>query len=158
MPEMQAASTAAVARRLSFVRETEGPNRGAWVEFMQRFCRGVPGDSWCADFVSLVLDVAYHGRPPLKPTGSTASMLAEAKSKGYALPDGAEAEAEDLYFYLRADGTPHHVGIVTAAGHPPTGIAGNTSEDGSSPNGTGVFEHALPAAARVVYVRLPKER
>lgn len=154
---MEAASTVAVARRLAFVREVSGANRGAWVEFIQRFCHGVPGDSWCADFVSLVLDVAYHGRPPLKPTGSTASMLAEAKAKGYLLKDGTAAEAEDLYFYLRADGTPHHVGIVTTPGAPPIGIAGNTSEDGSSPNGIGVFEHALPAAARVAYVRLPKE-
>lgn len=146
-----------MARRLAFVRETQGANRGAWVEFMQRFCDGVPGDSWCADFVSLVLDVAYYGRPPLRPTGSTRAMLAEGTAKGYLLPEGAANEAGDLYFFLRADGAPHHVGIVTTAGRPPIGIAGNTSEDGSSPNGTGVFEHALPAGARVAYLRLPRE-
>jgi hypothetical protein len=153
---MGQASAVAVARRLSFVRETAGANRGAWVEFMQRFCDGVPGDSWCADFVSLVLDVAYHGRPPLRPTGSTRAMLAEATAKGMRLPAGAAAAPEDLYFYLGADGAPHHVGIVTTAGQPPIGIAGNTSEDGSSPNGTGVFEHGLPPGARVALVRLPR--
>ncbi len=55
-----------------------------------------------------------------------------------------------------ATGRAHHVGIVTVL-DPLTSIAGNTSEDGLSSEGTGVFEHALHVApSRIAFVRLPK--
>ncbi len=147
---MTPASLVAVARHLAFIRETEGPNRGAWVSMLQRFCYGADGDSWCADFVSFVLDVAYHGHPPFPRTGSSQTLLERALAHG-----GVKVSApipEDLYFYVNAAGVAHHVGIVTSAS-PLEGIAGNTSEDGLSDNGTGVYEHAIPASA--VFVRLP---
>ncbi len=157
---MTPASLTAVARHLSFIRETEGPNRGAWVSKLQRDCHGIDGDPWCADFVSFVLDVAYHGGAPLSPTGSTRAMLAQARAKGFSFSGDSAALKDDLYFFLRDDGTPHHVGIVTvgnASGLQLAGIAGNTSEDGLSAEGTGVFEHALTVAPnRIVFVRLPK--
>lgn len=146
---MTPASLTIVARRFSFVRETLGPNRGFWVSWFQRFTGGRAGDSWCADFASFVLDVAYMGNPPLQKTGSTQVMLAEARVKGYVV-DRPEVDA--LYFYLNAAGVPHHVGIVTNTA-PLTGIAGNTSADGTSDNGTGVFEHAI-STGHTVYVRL----
>lgn len=145
------ASLSAIARRLNFIRETDGANRGAWVEFLQRFSHGVPGDSWCADFVSLCIDVAYHGLPPVVRSGSTVLMLASGKNYAVTQP-----QPDDLYFFVRPDGTPHHVGIVTGIA-PLTGIAGNTSASGASSNGTGVFEHEIDVEpAGIVFVRLPK--
>jgi hypothetical protein len=148
---MTPASLTAVAKRLDFIRETLGPNRGFWVNFLQRYCRGQAGDSWCCDFVSVVLDVAYMGKAPLALTGSTKAMLSQATVKGFVV---TVPHVDDLYFFVRPDGTPHHVGIVTDT-FPLTGIAGNTSEDGLSSDGTGVFEHQIPAGPRTVFVRLP---
>lgn len=144
-------SLTVLARRLSFIRETEGPNRGAWVSMLQRYSSGKDGDSWCAAFVSFVLDVAYHGRPPFPRTESTATMLSAARQIGTIV---IRPQRDDLYFYTNPVGFPHHVGIVTSA-DPLMGIAGNTSEDGTSDNGTGVFEHVISSdPARVVFVRL----
>jgi hypothetical protein len=148
---LSSASLSVVARHFAFVRETLGPNRGHWVAFFQRFCRGQEGESWCADFVSVVLDVAYMGKPPLAPTGSTKAMLSQATVKGYGV---TVPRVDDLYFFVRADSTPHHVGIVTDT-FPLSGIAGNTSEDGLSSDGVGVFEHAISSGPRTVFVRLP---
>ncbi len=149
---MTRASLVAVARHLLFVRETEGPNRGAWVHFLQRYTGGQVAEPWCCDFVSVVLDIAYHGKAPLFLTGSTRAMLTEAKANGYVVTDPLP---EDLYFFVNASGSPHHVGIVSVA-DPLTGIAGNTSPDGLSSNGTGAFEHVLsPPIGSVVFVRLP---
>jgi|SRR6476469_2891618 len=150
--QMTPASLTVIARRFAFVRETLGPNRGFWVNKFQRDAGGQDGDSWCADFVSYVLDVAYMGKPPLKRTGSTQTLLAEARAKGYVVDKPA---VDCLFFYLNAADLPHHVGIVTGTSTSGTiGIAGNTSEDGQSVNGTGVFEHVI-STAHTVYVRLP---
>ncbi len=149
-------SLTAVARRLAFVRETEGANRGAWVQAFQRFTGGRPGDSWCADFLSFVLDVAYHGKSPVPRSGSCAVLLAAARTVGTVQ---GQPSPDDLFFYVTAAGHAHHVGIVTAVrATGQDGIAGNTSEDGASDNGTGVFEHAISSdPATVVFVRLPLE-
>ena len=150
---MTPASLSVVARRLSFIRETDGPNRGAWVEFLQRFSHGSPGDSWCADFVSLCIDVAYRGGAPIVRSGSTIALLNDARAKGFVVPI---PQVDDLYFFVNPSGTPHHVGVVTDI-LPLAGIAGNTSASGASSNGTGVFEHPLAVDPRsVVFVRLPK--
>jgi len=144
---MMPASLSVLARRLNFIRET-APNDGAWVNFCQRFTHNNPGDSWCASFVSLILDIAYHGKPPLVRSASTQVLLAEAAAKGWIVD---RAEVDDLYFYVK-NGVPHHVGIcsnITPSGV--EGISGNTSPDGSSSNGTGVFEHAIGPA---VFVRV----
>ena len=149
---MTPASLTAVARHLLFIREYGGANRGHWVNFLQRFCGGQAGDSWCADFVSVVLDIAYMGAPPLRKSGSTRHMLDEAQTHGWIV---TTPRIDDLYFFVYADGGPHHVGIVTDTA-PLMGIAGNTSEDGLSSNGVGVFEHQIPAGPRTVFVRLPQ--
>lgn len=150
---MTPASLTAVARHYTFIRETLGPNRGFHVAFLQRFCGGQDGDSWCADFASFVLDVAYMGKSPLHKTGSTRSMLVEATQKGFVV---ARPKPDCLFFFVRDDGTPHHVGIVTDVRRDGivVGIAGNTSADGRSANGTGVFEHQIPTT-NIVYVELP---
>jgi hypothetical protein len=143
------ASLSAVARHFLFVRETEGPNRGAFVDFFQRFTDGRPGDPWCCDFESFVESIAYDGRPPTLRTGSCADKLADADAKGFRV---LEPAVDDLYFFLDATGHAHHVGIVTATA-PLAGIAGNTSADGSSVNGDGVYEHAIAAGPSTVFVR-----
>lgn len=148
---MTPTSLTAVARHLNFIRETNGPNAGAWVNCLQRFTGGISGDSWCADFVSFVLDVAYYGTRMLPRTGSTGRLLDAAKAKGWLV---AAPAVDDLYFFINADGRPHHVGVITCV-DPLTGIAGNTSEDGRSSNGTGVFEHAIPHTG-ILFVRVPK--
>ena len=145
-------SLTAVARRLNFIRETEGPNRGAWVSMLQRFCFGNEGDSWCADFASFVLDVAYHGKPPIRRSGSAEALLDASTMVGQVV---RAPQPDDLFFFVDATGHAHHVGFVTGTA-PLTAIAGNTSPDGMSDNGTGVFEHPISAdPARVVFVRLP---
>lgn len=147
---MTPASLTAVARRLDFVRETSGPNDGAWVNCLQRFTGNAPGASWCASFVCFVLDVAYRGTSPLKKSASCQVLLDAARARGWIVTTPA---IDDLFFYVNGANHAHHIGIVTAVA-PLTGIAGNTSEDGRSSNGTGVFEHAINAH---VFVRLPKE-
>lgn len=145
-------SLSAIARHLNFVRETDGPNRGAWVSCFQRFGGGQDGDSWCADFVSFVEDIAYHGKSPIRRTGSCDFKLADARFKGFVV---ATPQIDDLYFFINDLGHAHHCGIVTATS-PLAGIAGNTSSDGLSADGSGVFEHALNVdPKRIVFVRLP---
>lgn len=149
---MALASPTAVARRFSFVRETLGENKGAFVSKFQRECGGKDGDSWCAFFVSFVLDVACFGAAPLRPTGSTRTMLADCRTKGLIV---TKPVIDGLFFYVKPDGTPHHVGIVTDVKPDGSviGIAGNTSEDGKSSNGTGVFEHEISTVS-TVFARL----
>lgn len=139
----------AEARKYLFVRETLGPNRGVWVEAFQRIGDGKPGDSWCMDFVSFVLWVCYQGPAPLPRTGSCDVAWAIAKDYEVHVP-----VAGDVFFRVRPDGDAHHVGIITGTG-PLTAIAGNTSEDGKSSNGTGVFEHPLIVNAETRFARLP---
>jgi hypothetical protein len=158
---MEAKSLTAVARHFGFVAETDGPNDGAWVTFLQRFTNNHPGDSWCASFVSVVLDISYRGRSPLKRSANCDDLLNQAHKLGWVVPAGAPPQEDDLFFYVKPGsaetpyGDAHHIGIVTGVQSGVVGIAGNTSSDGASSNGTGVFEHGL-SKANIVYVRLPK--
>lgn len=149
---MKPETVIAVARRLAFVRETDGQNRGLWVGMLQRFCGGQDADPWCADYASFVLDVAYAGKSPLMRTGSTKQLLNDARMKGLVVDAPVLG---GLFFYVyETSREPHHVGIVSDLGPPIVGIAGNTSFDGASSEGTGVFEHAI-SIAHAVFVRLP---
>lgn len=143
------ASLSVVARRFLFARE-DGPNHGYWVDFFQRFTGNAEGDSWCASFVSRVDDIATKGKMRLLKSASTQAMLSDARMKGYVVPEPA---VDDIVFSIRPDGIPHHVGIVTAI-NPLTSVAGNTSEEGTSSDGTGVFEHTISAEQKI-FVRLP---
>ena len=138
-----------LARQFRFVRETQGPNKGVWVELFLKYTNNEPGDSWCCSFVSFLLSILYQGASPLKKTAACAILLAEARAKNYEVTTPEEG---DLFFYVNAVGHAHHIGVVTGV-NPLRGIAGNTSEDGKSSNGTGVFEHEINAH---VFVRLPK--
>lgn len=142
---------ATIARQFRFIRETLGPNRGVWVEAIQRITDSKPGDSWCASFVSAVLWICYQGAPPIPRTASCDVMWGIAKQYETQVP-----MVGDVFFRVKADGDAHHVGIVTQVG-PLTAIAGNTSEDGKSSNGTGVYEHALKVTPETRFIRLPLE-
>lgn len=142
-----------IARQFRFVRETLGANRGVFVEAIQRIGDGKPGDSWCMDFVSFVLWVAYQGPAPLPRTGSCAVALEIAKQSGWVTKRPA---LSDVFFRVNDEGHAHHTGFVTGVYPDRIGsIAGNTSEDGLSSNGTGVFEHVITRAPSLVFVHLP---
>lgn len=143
------ASLSAIARRFAFVRETEGPNRGRWVEFFLRFTGNDPGDSWCASFESVCEDIAY-GKAVTPRSASCQEKLDWAVRKGRVVREPAP---DDLCFSINAQGRAHHIAIVTDTS-PLTAIAGNTSEDGTSDNGTGVYEHEISRTGKI-FVRLP---
>lgn len=145
------ASLSAVARHFDFVRETEGPNKGFWVNLFQRFTGNGDGDSWCASFVCFCMDICFRGASPLHKSGAAHELYAQCKAKGWIV---AMPAPDDLFFYVNADDHAHHVGVVTQIA-PLSGFAGNTSEDGKSDNGTGAYEHALnPASCR--FARVPR--
>lgn len=146
----------AIARQFRFVRETLGPNRGVFVEAFQRIGDGKPGDSWCMDFVSFVLWVAYQGPAPLPRTGSCDVAYAVARTNGWI---AATPSVGDVFFRIAKDDPTNavHTGFVTKVYLDRIGsIAGNTSEDGLSHNGTGVFEHDLKLSATLKFVHIPE--
>lgn len=147
----------AIARQFRFVREIP-QNKGQRVEAIQRWCGGNPGDSWCMYFVSLVLDLCYQGKSPIPRTGSCDVALDTARGFGFVTTTPAPG---DLFF--RVQPLPggaldaHHVGFVTQVYPDRIGsIAGNTSSDGQSSNGDGVYEHDLKLSPSLVYVHLPE--
>lgn len=140
----------AVARRFNFVRETQGPNKGLWVTFIQRFTGNEPGDSWCMSFGCLVLNIAY-GYDPFRKSGACQDIYDQARVKGLVVP---QPEIGCLYFYVNEHNHAHHVGFITDPVKL-VGIAGNTSPDGRSSNGDGVYEHWIGTA---VYARLPQPK
>jgi hypothetical protein len=142
----------AEARKYLFVREA-GANRGQRVEAIQRWSGGQPGDSWCAEFATMVFDICYQGTCEVPRTGNCDVVLALGKTNGWVVTD---PQPGDLVLSIKADDPTdaHHIGIVTASS-PLTSIAGNTSEDGTSSNGDRVAEHPISAANKV-FVRVPQ--
>lgn len=146
----------AIARLFLHVRETQGANKGVYVGLFQQYTDNEAGDSWCCSFVSLMLSIYYKGKSPLTKTARCQTMLDQARKLGL---EQSTPSIGCLYFFRDATGHAHHIGIVTSAwcddhGYHISGIAGNTSEDGKSSNGTGVFEHAI-TGNRMTFVRLP---
>ena len=136
-----------IARLFLHVREA-GANKGLRVEAIQHYSGGQPGDSWCAEFVWLVLDLAYAGNAPVDRFQSCEVLHALAVTNGWITNN---PEPGDLFLYINGQGLAHHIGIVTQS-YPLLGIAGNTSEDGTSANGDRVAEHAISANT---FVRFP---
>lgn len=154
-----------IFRQFRFVSETLGPNRGVWVEAFQRIGDGQPGDSWCMDILSAVLWICYQGPAPIPRTGSCNEAYSAAKRLGFLV---ADPQPGDVFFRVRPsaadaapDSDPHHAGLVTAGWHQANAltcvgtIAGNTTRDGRSSNGTGVFEHDQPRDDHFRFARLP---
>lgn len=148
----------AIARLFGFVREAQsiGQNRGLRVEAIQRWSKGQTGDSWCAEFATMVLDLCFQGDAPIPRGGSCQAIYDLAKAKGWVSNVPAPG---DLFLYVNDADHAHHVGIYTGqdGSGAPVGIAGNTDALGVSSNGDRVAEHALhPASGRIVYVAYPR--
>ena len=144
-----------LARKFLYLREATKQNDGQRVEAVQKWGGGKKGDSWCAFFATMVLDIFYEGASPIKRTGSCDDILQQAQKNGWLqeLP-----HVGDLYLYLKSPTDAHHVGIVTdvnAEGF--LGLSGNTSEDGLSSNGDRVAERPLKLRpGHTVFVRYPR--
>ena len=144
-----------IARLFLFVRELPN-NTGQRVEAIQKWSGGKPGDSWCAFFVSLCLDLRDQGECPLPCTGSCDAILEMAKSKGWVTTNPLPG---DLYLFVRNGSDAYHVGIVTDVSGRGTfrGISGNTSADGLSANGDRVAERILNLdPGKHVFVTVPR--
>lgn len=140
------------ARRFDFIRETS-QNHGLMVESIQHWSGGHPGDSWCAFFVLFILDICFGGKDknPLKRSGAVQVIYDQAKQENWLTTSPVNG---DLFIYVNDVNHAHHVGIYTGFNN---GIAGNTSEDGTSSNGTGVFEHGLSTnPAHIKYIHYPR--
>lgn len=141
-----------VLRQFLFVRETQGPNRGVWVNLFLQYTDTPSGSSWCAAFLCFCLSICYQGLSPLSKSASTDVLLAQCRTKGWIV---TVPQAGDLYFFVNTPTDAHHCGVVCNTA-PLTGIAGNTSVDGHSSNGDRVAEHVIGVRPEgVVFARLP---
>lgn len=140
------------AMTLDYIRETE-PNAGPRVFGLQLWGGGSMRDNWCAEFVSVVFDMVFGGYSPFGLTTACEEYRAIARAKGWLTDDATKVKAGDLI--LSIDPTTklaHHIAIAVDALLPQfndgaasiTAVAGNTSPDGLSTNGTGVFYHPVP--------------
>lgn len=134
----------AIARQFVYVREA-GANRGLRVEAIQHWSDGQFGDSWCMEFATMVLDIAYQGAAPIPRQGSCEAVHQLAKTAGWI---AETPSVGDLALSINDQGLAHHVGIVSSVS-PLKTIAGNTSEDGTSSNGDRVAEHAIADVDKV---------
>jgi hypothetical protein len=144
-----------VARQFLFVREAQslGQNKGQRVEAMQRWCGGTPGQSWCAYFVTMVLDICFQGEAPIPRLGAVEDIHQLAIKNKWIV---ATPEPGDLVLSVNSANHAHHIGICTAiTASVLTTIAGNTDATGASSNGDRVAEHPVAAAGKV-YVRYPR--
>jgi len=141
----------AIARLFSFVREVP-PNHGLRVNAIQKWGGGNDGDSWCCFFATMVLDLLYQGNSPIPRGGACQDVYELALSKHWLVTEPQEG---DIYLFVNDADHAHHIGFVTKV-NPLTGISANTSRDGTSSNGDGVYEHMLlvkPESIR--FVRVP---
>lgn len=138
-----------IARQFLFVREA-GANKGQRVEAIQHWGGGHPGDSWCAWFATMVLDICFQGNSPIPRLGAVQSIYDLANKNGWMT---SAPSNNDLFIYVNDVDHAHHIGFVTFPG---VGIAGNTSADGASSNGDRVAEHTILAGPHVKYIRYPR--
>src|SRR5574337_1302119 len=141
------------ARDYDFIREAKIQNTGQRVESIQVYCGGKKGDSWCAYFTTMILDICFKGKSPIPREGSVQVIYELALKNAWMTTDPV---VDDLFIYINSSGRAHHIGIVTKDGGS-IGIAGNTSPDGKSSNGDGVYEHSLVMdLQRVKYIHYPR--
>lgn len=143
-----------IARLFRFVRELP-TNKGQRVEAIQKWGGGKVGEAWCAYYATMVLDLYYQGKSPIDRTGGCDEILKQARARGLIVDHPVPG---DLFLRMKAPDDAVHVGFVTspiAAGKFGR-ISGNTSQDGLSNNGDGVYERPVPYVPdRYVFIRLP---
>jgi hypothetical protein len=142
----------AEARKYTYVREV-AQNKGQRVKGFQSWCGGLPGDSWCCEFATFILDVCFQGDSPVPRLQACQDVLDLARKNGWVTDHPI---AGDLFLYINPSGHAHHIGFVTKDGGG-VGIAGNTSADGTSDNGDRVAEHSITTnPSKVIYVSYPR--
>lgn len=141
-----------IARLFLYVREA-GANMGQKVEAIQKWCGGEKGQSWCCYYATMVLDIFFQGKSPIPRLGACQDVYDLAKKNGWLTTTPLK---DDIFLYVDSNDHAHHIGIITVDGGG-VGIAGNTSEDGTSSNGDRVAEHAITTnPAKIKYVHYPR--
>ena len=141
-----------IARQFLFVREVP-QNSGQRVEAIQKWSGGSKGDSWCCEYATMVLDICFQGNSPIPRLQAVQDVYNLAKKNGWLTTTPVK---DDLFIYVNGVDHAHHIGFSTVDGGG-IGIAGNTSEDGLSSNGTGVFEHTISTnPTKVKYIHYPR--
>jgi hypothetical protein len=97
----------------------------------------------------MVLDLFFQGKSPIPRLGACQDVYELAKKNGWMTTSPV---AGDIFIYVNSAGRAHHIGFITKDGGG-IGIAGNTSEDGTSSNGTGCFEHSISTNQSTVKYR-----
>lgn len=138
-------------RQFRYVREASEQNTGQKVEGIQRWGGGEKGQSWCCYWATMMLDVWFQGNAPIPRLGLCEDVHQLARKNGW-LTD--EPEPGDIVLSVNDANHAHHIGIVTATA-PLKSIAGNTSEDGVSSNGNGVYEHEISTKNKL-FVKYPR--
>lgn len=144
-----------IARQFLYVREVP-PNHGLRVNGIQRWCGGNDGDPWCCEFATMVLDIAYQGKSPIPRTGDCDVVYAVVKDQGWLTPTPVPG---DLYFRVDQARGAHHIGFVTqfafGQGHF-VQLSGNTTPDGTSVEGVGVFEKDILLTSAIQFAHIPR--
>ena len=141
-----------IARQFLFVREA-GPNTGQRVEAIQKWSGGSAGDSWCCEFATMVLDILFQGKAPIPRLQACQDVYELAKKNKWLTNTPVSG---DIFIYVNSADHAHHIGIITKDGGG-VGIAGNTSEDGTSSNGDRVAEHSITTNPKVIkYIHYPR--
>lgn len=139
-----------ISRQFLFIREA-GSNKGQRVEAIQHWAGGSAGQSWCAYFATMVLDICFQGTAPIPRLGTVQDIYDLAKEEKWLV---AIPQKDDIFIYVNEVDHAHHIGFVTDIG---SGIAGNTSQDGKSSNGDRVAEHTINDNSKLVkYIRYPR--
>lgn len=140
-----------IARQFLFVREA-APNAGNRVEAIQKWGGGLKGQSWCCWFATMVLDICFEGNAPIKRLGAVQDVYDLARMNSWLV---ASPQKDDIFIYVNDADHAHHIGFVTDPAAK-MGIAGNTSEDGTSSNGDRVAEHQISFGPHTKFIRYPK--
>jgi len=140
-----------LVREFRYVREAAEQNTGQRVEGIQRWGGGAKGQSWCSYWATMMLDVWFQGNAPIPRKGLCEDVHQLAKKNGW-ITD--EPEPGDIVLSVNEANHAHHIAIVTGT-DPLTAIAGNTSADGVSSNGNGVYEHTITPRNKV-FVKYPR--
>jgi hypothetical protein len=146
-------------RKYKYFREA-GENHGLRINGVQVWAGGHDGDSYCCELTWVVLDVCFQGNSPLGDRKQACEDVYQLALREGWITD--TPQPGDLFVYLDANGHAHHIGMLTEINaDTPTGwnaVAGNTSQDGTSSNGTGVWEHPLlrPRTGSIKYIAYPR--